>query len=251
MESNLEELRSSCNFCCNLQKKILQNEIIKINEKFINIFEVNLRTLVTLVLKRICYINECQWNYWNLSCNAILHIYKKMVQDSNNTFLKDELKNSFQIYFELLHQIEMDCLHFFDGEVRNEGEDQDVTLYCSSMNRSKNVDGCTKYGINALVGKSSFNNYSCVSIDGLKTLCIHLFHFANINEITLTNNYNFKDVELLIDACCHDIIASQNKVRNQKSLEGDKKFGSLIEIVRSKRFDISYSIVIRAEKVFI
>jgi hypothetical protein len=65
------------------------------------------------------------------------------------------------------------------------------------------------------------------------------------------NNYKYNDVELQIEACCHDIMAAQVKVRKQTSPEGDKKFGSLIEIVRSKNLDLSYSIVIRAEKVFI
>ena len=217
MESDLNLLRSCYDFCCKLQKKILQNENIEINSKFKFELETNLKLLVTDVLKHIREIIDFQWNYWAFSCRAIMHIHKKLLQDKNNIILDAQLKNSFQIYFELLHQIEVDCLHFSDGEIRNEGEKQESKRYCSFMDRNRNMEGIKNWqGIIELIEKPIDKQFTCISIDGMKVLCIHLFHFANIRGIKFTN-FSMKHVELLIDASNIYILAAKEKVSYQNS----------------------------------
>ena len=167
-----------------------------------------------------------------------------------------QLKNSFQIYFELLHQIEVDCLHFSDGEIRNEGEKQESKRYCSFMDRNRNMEGIKNWqGIIELIEKPIDKQFTCISIDGMKVLCIHLFHFANIRGIKFTN-FSMKHVELLIDASNIHILAAKEKVSYQNSSQGELKFRSLITILNKtgfysvRQFAASYSITIRDEQVF-
>lgn len=220
MDPNFEELRASCKFCCTLQQFILEKKKIKIDEEFILKFEKKLGDLVKYTLQHISYINQFHLDRWKDSCSAINILHKKLVKDNSNTILIDALEKLFLIFFQLLYQVEIDYLHFGEGVIRNEAETQNAKRYCSLMNRTENLDGCTKFGINSLVGKSSSNKYSCISLDGLMALCIQLFHFKLVNGIRFSNKMTFETVNLLIDACNTENLAVMKKVKD--TLHTDK-----------------------------
>jgi hypothetical protein len=257
MELDLKELQESCDFCCNLHRKILNDEAITVDKNFINHFETNLRVLITFVLKRIRWILEIQWESWDLAVKAIKKIHTKY-QNTRNSNLDPDMKKSCQIYFELLYQIQMDCIHLSEGEIQNDGQMEQVQLYFSLMDRSRNIEGCKNFGIKDLI-KPNGKQYSCVSLDGLKSLCIHLFYFKKEKNIKFKVTYTMNWVETQIDACYQSILAAKDKLKLEFNDDTfDKKFGGNIiftlrpsQISAKMGFKKCYNVMVLGLQVFI
>ena len=233
MKSNFELLKFSCEFCCRLQKSILLKEKLIIDESFVISFEQNLSGLVQSVTKHIRCINDSHWKYWEDSIKVINRLYCELEKGNYKEVVIKSFQQTFLIYFQLLYQIDIDHVHYNDGEVRNKGELDEVNLYNSFMNRSDNVDGCKVYGIGALQKKPKNKNYSCISLDGLKALCAHLFYFKEKNKIKFKNEMTiFETFETLIDGCYYENMADKEKFNSHvdnKTIDKDFRRRVLIE----------------------
>ena len=62
------------------------------------------------------------------------------------------------------------------------------------------------------IQKPKNKNYSCISLDGLKALCAHLFYFKEKNKIKFKNERtSFETFETLIDGCYYENMADKEK----------------------------------------
>jgi hypothetical protein len=154
-------------------------------------------------------------------------------KDNYNEVVIKSFQQTFLIYFQLLYQIDIDHVHYNDGEVRNKGELDEVNLYNSFMNRSDNIDGCKDYGIGALQKKPKNIKYSCISLDGLKALCVHLFYFKEKNKIKFKNKtMSLETFETLIDGCYYANLFDKEKFNSHvdnKTMDKEFQHRILIE----------------------
>ena len=90
IESNLKLVKSSYEFCCNLQKDILDMKEIIITQEFKTEVQDKFKSFVTSVSSHIVYIIRFQLNCWHLSIKAINYLYGKILQNSNDKLIQNE-----------------------------------------------------------------------------------------------------------------------------------------------------------------
>lgn len=257
MESNLKLLKSSCEFCCKLQKDIIELKKFEITPEFKNEVISKFKSLVTSASNHIGHIINFQLNCWHLSIKAINYLYCELSRDHTNKSIQNEFKKIFLLHFQLLDQMFIDTRHFYDGKIRLSGESIEAEQNGSFYIRSCNINGLDKHNINELVGNkySEEDKYSCISFDGLKILSIQLFHFCKENEIII-EDFNYNKVERIIESSINqNITTAKDIITEQNSNRKEKIFKTIITFDKNKstfynKTSYKYQIDVRI-KVFI
>jgi hypothetical protein len=226
---NLEmSLKNNCKIFCDLQNKILHSKGVDIVDFDQDIVVPRFRALMTETINFLNYLIKFYESALNTTISTIKKLSEKFVADSSNGLIANSIKTLFEIFYKILYQINVDYPYLSVGIISTNGHRDEMFRFSALMDRKKDI---LKKFQNTAKGidfssyiKTSDEQFTCTSIDGMNMLKYQIFRYFKYWKIKICKDDG--ELETTFELSLNDSYASLLNLVQRATRELTLKTGS-------------------------